>query len=238
MEPSRQGCKAPTAGGSLLAALLAACAVASVPGTGRAQEPLSICGSIKNAYGPFDYRTDRDKLAIVESNHFTPPVESLIRGQTGAIGGDLDYTLRAFPNHHRALLAVMNLGKREKKDKTAGMNYTVECYFDRALRFASNDTVARSLYAIYLRERSRPADAERQLDIALQHAGDNALSHFNLGLQYFELKAYDKAAQQARAAQSLGLTWPELIQRLREAGRWVEPEAAAGAASAAASAAR
>src|SRR5678816_4417104 len=72
-----------------------------------AQTGPSACGPLANAYGPFDYRTDRTgtTLSIVEDNHFTPAVEQLISGITSSVGGEIDYTLRAFPNHHRALLS-------------------------------------------------------------------------------------------------------------------------------------
>ena len=60
-------------------------------GAALAQEPG--CGSLKNGYGPFDYRTaGPDQKALVENAHFTPGVESLTRGKTGAFGGD-DYTV-------------------------------------------------------------------------------------------------------------------------------------------------
>src|SRR4051812_47506028 len=61
------------------------------------------CGSLANPYGPFDYRTSKDKLDIVEGAHFTPDVETLRSGSTGSLGADIDYTLRTSPNHHRAL---------------------------------------------------------------------------------------------------------------------------------------
>lgn len=76
-------------------------------GTSLAQEVDGGCGALQNAFGPFDDRTARGyNLDVVGSYHFTPPVEALIRGASGTIGGDLDYTLRAFPNHHRALNAT------------------------------------------------------------------------------------------------------------------------------------
>ena len=37
----------------------------------------NICGSLSNHYGPFDYRTEKGKLIIVESNHFTPVVRTM-----------------------------------------------------------------------------------------------------------------------------------------------------------------
>jgi hypothetical protein len=94
---------------SLLVGFLAVHAVS-------AQTVPTACGPLANGYGPFDYRTDRTgtTLSIVEDNHFTPAVEQLISGITGSLGAELDYTLRAFPNHHRALLSLVRLGKRLK----------------------------------------------------------------------------------------------------------------------------
>ena len=115
-----------------------------------AQQFASGCGPIENAYGPYDYRTDRDKLPIVEGAHFTPEVEALVRGRTGLVGGDIDYTLRAFPNHHRALVSMMKLGERMKAPQVPGAHYSVECYFDRALRFKPNDTACRTTSTVWL----------------------------------------------------------------------------------------
>ena len=36
-----------------------------------------VCGSLKNGYGPFDYRTQKGNLVIVEEYHFQPQVEFL-----------------------------------------------------------------------------------------------------------------------------------------------------------------
>src|SRR5690242_17113706 len=72
------------------------------------------CGELENAFGPFDYRTvSADRKRLVEGSHFTPYIEGLQRGHTGAIGSEIDYTLRAFPNHPRALVAMMKLGIKE-----------------------------------------------------------------------------------------------------------------------------
>ena len=76
-----------------------------------------ICGSLQNGYGPYDYRSDKDKLRIVEQYHLTPEVVNLVAGSTGEIGDDLDYTLRAFPNHHVALMAMVKLGEKQKTAK-------------------------------------------------------------------------------------------------------------------------
>ena len=76
----------------------------------------SQCGSLENGFGPFDYRTaPADKRRLVEGAHFTRDVEQLIRGHTSSTPvGDLNYTLRVFPNHPRALYALMQWGTRKK----------------------------------------------------------------------------------------------------------------------------
>src|SRR5689334_5467108 len=77
----------------------------------------SACGKLENHYGPFDYRTTSKKnLELVESFHFTPKVEKGIGGNTSiTAGGDLNYTLRVFPNHHRALAALIRLSELEHR---------------------------------------------------------------------------------------------------------------------------
>lgn len=181
------------------------------------------CGNLQNGYGPFDYRSDRDKLGIVDMHHFTPEVELLLRGKSGTLGGDLDYTLRAFPNHHRALVAMTRLAERDKTDKPAGANYTVACYYDRAIRLAPDDTVARGLYAAYLNKTSKRAEAAAQLEAAAEAAADNGFAHYNIGLVYLEMKEHGKALAQAHRALRLGFTRPVLIDALKRVGVWKEP---------------
>lgn len=202
-----------------------------------AQGQVSICGELANGYGPFDYRTDRDKLPIVENSHFTPTVEALIRGISGHVGGELDYLLRAFPNHHRGLLAMTRLGERYKWQRPPGAQYDVECYFDRALRFRPTDTVSRQLFASYLIKRNRREEALAQLKRATVDAGDNALTHHNIGLLYLQMKEYDQALAQAHRARELGFARADLADGLRAAGRWSEPPSTPDAAASAASAA-
>jgi exosortase A-associated hydrolase 1 len=68
-----------------------------------AQSTSTPCGSLANAFGPYDYRTDRGQpLNLVESAHFTTESGAVDSRYHRPIGVELDYTLRAFPNHHRA----------------------------------------------------------------------------------------------------------------------------------------
>jgi tetratricopeptide (TPR) repeat protein len=184
------------------------------------QAAVSPCGELANPYGPFDYRTDRDKLQTITKSHFTPSVEALIKGVSGPLGAELDYSLRAFPNHHRALLAMTRLFERSQWLRPEGATLDIDCYFDRALRFRPKDVVSRMLYCEYLEKRKRRAEALLQLGQANVDAADDGFAHYNIGLHYLELGQFDKAVEQAQLAQELGFTERELINRLRATGHW------------------
>jgi tetratricopeptide (TPR) repeat protein len=197
---------------------------AQTPARRGAEDPNHVCGMIyTNHYGPFDYRTERHELKIVEDFHFTAKVEALQAGQSGWIGGDLDYTLRASPNHHRALYALVRWTDRKRSDTTEGQPLPLECYFDRAIRFRPDDTIVRAMYAQFLHKRKRTDEAHKQLESAVQFAGDNAITLHNLGLVYLETGAYDKALELAHRAAALGYEVKTLRNALAKQGRWREP---------------
>ncbi len=179
--------------------------------------------AIPKHYGPYDYVSEHSHVGIVDAFHFTPKVESLMGGESGYLGGDLSYTLNASPNHHRALAAIMRWGMKTKSLQPPELKYSIECYFDRATRFRPKDTVVRSLYALYLAQLKRPAEAVQQLDYAAVVVDDNAASHYNIGLTYFELGEFEKALQQAHLALKLGYERTELADRLKQVNRWKEP---------------
>lgn len=212
-------------------ALVALLPMLSFVPAAHAQVSAETCGPIANAYGPFDYRTQKEPLVRVEQHHFTLQVEQLIRGQEGSIGGDLDYTLRASPNHHRALVAMMRFGDRLKADKVQGANYLVECYFERALRFRPDDTSARLIYATFLIAKNRKDEALSHVGEVVRRAGDNPFAHYNAGLVYIEMKEYDLALERAHVAAGMGMTRPQLRTQLEAAGRWREPAAPAAGQS-------
>lgn len=202
----------------------------------------SACGSLKNPYGPYDYRKDRPKLPIVEGAHFTPEVEMLVRGHTATRpGADIDYTLRASPNHHRALVAMAKLAERSDGLNPRDMRYSADCWFDRAIRFAPDDHLARLIYAQFLGRTKRTADAELQLKAIAQANPSEALTWLNLALVYTDLQRWPAAREAAERARSLGLERNALNERLTLAGfamrppEAVEPLAATVAASAPAS---
>lgn len=185
------------------------------------------CGALSSPgqYGPFDYRGDTGPQAIVLSVHFTAEVEALIRGKTAREpGGDIDYTLRAIPNNHRALMSMMRLGEREKTTKPSGSHYTIDCWFERAITFRPDDSIVRMIYSSYLNSKGRFPQAKAQLEIATTYAKDNAFTHYNIGLHYFDLKDYEKALVQAHLAMALGFPRTELRDQLHALGKWSDPQ--------------
>lgn len=205
--------------------MLAVLAAFGSPVAAQAVE-VNPCGPLQRepgGYGPFDYRTQRDKLEIVERFHFTPQVEALLRGQSASITQDLSYLMRTSPNHHRGLIAIVRLVEREKSFQPRDLQYSIDCYFDRAVRFAPDDTVVRVLFARHLAATNRKDQAKTQLDVAATHADERALTHFNIGLAYYDLGSFDKALQHAHRARSLGLTRTELEDKLRSSGNWRNP---------------
>ncbi len=184
------------------------------------------CGDLQNAYGPFDYRiASKAQKSLVEGAHFTSDVQMLIRGNAGYLAGDIDYTLRAFPNNPKALLAIYKLGLREKTDKPVHATYSIECYFDRAFRLAPDDPMPRLIYGMYLKDRNRREDALQQLELAASMKKESTTYDFpyNLALTYLDLGQFDKAVEYAKQAYELGAPLPGLRNKLVAAGKWTEP---------------
>lgn len=182
----------------------------------------SICGPVASmGYGPFDYRgLDPYVRWLVEHAHFTPVVEALIKGQSATIGADIDYTLRAIPNHHRALVAMTRLVEKTKSQQPPGARSRAECYFDRAARIAPDDARIYSIYGDYLRRSGREADARKALELSERLGQGDPYNAYNLALVWLDLKQPDRAVPLARMAYSAG-TMPEgLRNRLKAEGRW------------------
>lgn len=180
------------------------------------------CGSLQNAFGPFDYRTvSQSDRALVEGAHFTSAVESLREGTTSKMpGADLDYTLRAMPNHPRALAAISRYSIQRKQPKPPGLRWPVECYFDRAFRFAADDPMPIMLFGLYLAKSGRAEEAGDYLDKASTFERNDANFHYNLGLGYFEVRRYDRSFEHAKRAYDGGFPLPGLRNRLKEVGAW------------------
>lgn len=190
------------------------------------------CGSLDNAYGPFDY-TDRsdfiEKLPVVENAHFDAGVEQLIghQGKSGSLGSldnDIDYTLRAFPNHHRALVTMVRYYLEKVPTGFGRMRYSAECYFDRAMRLAPQDATVRMIHGYYEYKIGHVESALESYKIAVQLAPKSAEAHYNIGLMYAELREYELAGKHAVIAYDLGYPLPGLKNKLLRAGAWPSTE--------------
>lgn len=184
----------------------------------------NLCGPVERyqSGGDYTHPEDRQNLVAVEQYHFTPNVERLTRGESGSLGGDLDYTLLHFPNHHRALSALARLGLRDKTNKPSGTRYSIECYFDRAIRFRPDDPTVRSVFGGYLLSLGQHEHALEQLQEAARLAPDDATIQYNLGLLYWKLKDLPHARAAAQRAYQLGFPLPGLKTKLEAAGEWQE----------------
>jgi len=217
---------------SLVLALLAGGLAGPLVPPARAQQPEVVlpadsevegCGNLKNAFGPKDYRTistfDRN---LVEGAHFTTDVETLKAGITGTVGSEIDYTLRAIPNHPRALMSMSRLGEKLKTDKAPQARYSVDCYFQRAIAFTPDDGNVHMVFGLHLLRKDKYREAIAELERARELSGGNANIHYNLGLAYFAVGETDRALTEAKAAYELGFPLPGLRDKLKRAGKWTE----------------
>jgi hypothetical protein len=182
------------------------------------------CGTLPRfeaGIGPYDFRTVPEGFRKqVESHHFIPEVERLVRGQTGDIGADIDFVLGTMPNHPRALAAMVRLSKKLGTATPKGAKLSVDCYFQRAVAFQPDDWTVRNLWGAYRLGRGDVNGAIEQFQEAIRLFPEDAIAHYNLGLAYFDKKEYDLAVAEARRARELGLDLPGLQNKLERAGKW------------------
>jgi tetratricopeptide (TPR) repeat protein len=185
------------------------------------------CNGGGQGYGPYDYTkaNERGHIPVVEEHHFTPEVENHIRGKSGYLTGDLDYTLRAIPNHHKALLSTIRyqLKLNEKLlAKNRPLETPVECYLQRAIHFSPNDAASVSLFAYYLKEIGQLEKAAKLYEKALDISPDAAKIEYSYSLLLIDLKQYDKALEYAKKAYTHGKPPKGLKNKLVKLGVWKE----------------
>jgi tetratricopeptide (TPR) repeat protein len=182
----------------------------------------SYCGDLTNNNGPYDYTNAEftQALRTIEAANFSESMERLSENNIGTVGARLDQILRTFPNHHRALATLSRYALREKALRIPGTTWSVECYFERAVRFKANDAMVRMIYGGYLAKLKRLNDALEQLTEAIKLQPDSGTINYNLGLVYFEKKDYTNARLYAKKAYSLHFTLPALRNKLAEIGEW------------------
>ena len=167
-------------------------------------------------FGPYDYTDPAHQRfrPIVEEAHFSEDVETL-RG-TNTIGEGMDYTLRKFPNHHRALYAMMRYQKREKDNlRRQSQLYTMDCYFKRALYFRPKDAIVHMLMAMNYHWNDDIDQSERKYKDALELKPNDPQINYNIGLLYYDKKDYDLAAKFAKVAYDAGYPLEGLRNKLK-----------------------
>jgi tetratricopeptide (TPR) repeat protein len=202
--------------GFIVLGIAIACAA---PGQSRAED-LSRCEALEVTTQTYDVNDSASAVPIhtVETNHFTPDVEHLLKGQTAPLPLDIAFVLRYIPNHYRALSAMANwqLKNRVPADMQSRV-WTVDCYFERALVWRPNDPKVHFVYAIYLQKAARLADAVQEYAQAERLGASDAEFYYNRGLLEFDLGRLDAAREDADRAYSLGYPLLGLHHKLQRA---------------------
>lgn len=185
------------------------------------------CYGDGSGYGPFDYISERSKIIIVEKHHFTNDIEQLVAGRSGTQTGlesNLDYTLRAVPNHHRALwamtryylkkLATQGSPLLEKRELTRIGEPPPECYFQRAKAFSPDDGMVSAIFGIYLHKRGRLDDALAEYGQAESKIPNFPELIYNMGLLYLDMDDIVGAQEYAERAENLGYPLTGLQKRI------------------------
>lgn len=173
---------------------------------------------VNPGFGPFDYRKHKHgskKLKIVEDFHFKEGVERLKFSDS-----DLDYTLRAFPNHHRALYVLI---RYFTQIRSAGQELhwrfaPPECYLNYAIQFQPSDAKVHLLFGIYAHKIGLQEKAEELYREAVKLEPQFTEAHYNLGLLLVDMERYTEAKKHAIQAYEGGYPLMGLSRRLAAAG--------------------
>jgi hypothetical protein len=185
------------------------------------------CRGESENFGPFDYLqryTLPAELGIVEKHHFGPQVEQLIGGmRTGeaqSVPADINYTLKAWPNHHRALNSIIQYQLIKLGGKRSLRFPPAECYLERAIKFSPEDSITRMLYANLLQRTGHKKLALEQYEKALTLQPNGIQIKYNLALLLVDLKKYERAKSYATELYTKGFPLPGLKNKLTKAGYW------------------
>lgn len=185
------------------------------------------CSGKQQGYGPYDYLARRvyaENLKLVEDYHFTPDIEQLARKNSDSLAKNIDYTLRAWPNHHRALRSMMRL--RSKSTGSEDMKFQsmsippMECYFNRAIRFSPKDSSTRMLQAMFYHQERMLEESEAAYEAALSLAPEDLQIMYNFALLLVEKKQYGRAKSLAETVYAREFPFPGLQRKLKDVGHW------------------
>jgi tetratricopeptide (TPR) repeat protein len=205
-------------------------------------------------FGPYDYyKPPAGALQLVERAHMGAVIASdRHQGNWCAYYGNLDYTLRAIPNHPKALVlmaeyldvrapcsnnnALSSSSGKSPLELAAAIEAgswherTADYYFQKGIGYKPKDapksTVdyaeTRVLYGKYLYSHGRPEDAMNQFKEAIKREPRSAEAHYYLGLILFEKNDTEAAKQHIQTGYKIGQPPAELKQKLISIGQWRE----------------
>ena len=202
-------------------------------------------------FGPYDYyNPPKGALALVESAHMGPIIaEAKYRGRWCEYYDNLDYTLRAFPNHPLALtLMAEYLDSRSPCGREpapaprgrsplelaaaiesgAWRERNADYYFEKGIEYKPKDAPksvvkrpeTRILYGKFLYERKRLNSALTQFTEAVKLDPSAAEAYYYLGLVHFDKNNPQAAKTYIDKARTLGQPPKELKQKLISVGQW------------------
>ncbi len=205
---------------------------------------------VDGQFGPYDYyrppAEPRGAIALVEREHLGFKVaEQMFKKDYCGYYLNLDYTLRAFPNHPKALPMMAKFleshstcppsRKTEVTVEAAAIalesgtwqERNMEYYYGTAIHFVTEDTrvipkhaETHVLYGDWLRKNGEYGKAQKQYETALALKPGSADAHYGMGLMYLDQNNSAKAAEYAKKAYTLGKPPAELRDRLVASGVW------------------
>jgi Tfp pilus assembly protein PilF len=203
------------------------------PAFGLSYQDVSPCEPL-TAHGQYHDINDAREAVVrgtVESNHFTPEVETLQRGLTAPLPRDIAFVLRAFPNHHRALNSMARWQLQNKAPLDAENDiWTADCYFLRAIDFRPDDWRVQFVYGIYLHRAKRLVEADKAYDAAAELGADTPDFFYNRGLLAVDRGNLQQAGEFSDKATALGHPLKGLRDKLARARKAEEKKTSAPAA--------
>lgn len=229
-------------------------ALTLVAGLAFLSVPLCSADANYGQFGPYNYyKPPKGALQLVESAHMRAVIaRDRHRGNWCAYYGNLDYTLRAFPNHPEALVLMAeyldvrspcsnNNALPSSKGKSplelaaaiesgAWRERTADYYFQKAIAYKPKDSPksivnnpeTHVLYGKYLYAHKRPEEALTQFKDTIKHDPRSAEAHYYLGLILFEKNDTEAAKQHFQTGYKIGQPPIELKQKLISIGQWRE----------------
>ena len=183
------------------------------------------CTGKRQGFGPYDYALRSQhayELNIVEVRHFTTNIETLSSGNTSKDPySDIDYTLRAWPNHHRALNSAIQAQLRNKTLQSTEKT-PAECYLQRAINFSPTDGITQMLYGLLLHRTGHLEAAYNAYHTAERLNPGNLQVKYNTALLLLDLNRYEEARNYALEVYASDFPLPGLKRKLKEKGYWDE----------------